>query len=54
MPAMDSNAAKLRALARQSRVLARGHVTRNGAEEAYRLAGLYDRQAAELSRSIAD
>ncbi len=53
MHAMVSNATKLRALARQSRVLARSHVTHNRAEEAYRLAGLYDRQAAELAGAIA-
>lgn len=46
---MDRNAAKLRALARQSRVLARNHENHSNAETAYRLAELYERQAAELA-----
>lgn len=47
--AMDRNAAKLRALARQSRVLARTHENHSNAETAYRLAELYERQATELA-----
>ena len=50
---MENQATKLRALARQSRVLARSQVSPKTAESANRLADLYDRQAAELTRSMA-